>query len=53
MSKGSGSLKSMAVAGTVLGKRNVPGREDEKTDNTVAPGIPTERSVTSALTTGV
>ena len=44
-------MKRIAVAGTVLGWRNVPGSEDEKTDNTVAPGIPDARYETSGPTT--
>ena len=45
-------MKSIAVAGTALGRRNVPGREDEKTANTVAPGIPDARNEISAPTSG-
>ena len=47
-----GSANNIAVASTVLGIKNVPGREDENTANTVAPGIPEERRLTSAPITG-
>ena len=47
----SGSLNSTAVAGIVLGARNVPSIELEKTDNTTAPGIPATNAATSASTT--
>ena len=47
-----GSANNIAVASTVLGIKNVPGREDEKTAKTVAPGIPEERKLISAPTTG-
>ena len=47
-----GSANSIAVAGTVLGRTNVPGSDDEKTDNTVAPGIPDANNETSAPTNG-
>ena len=52
MAETSGSLKRIAVAGTVLGIRNVPGSDDEKTAKTVAPVIPDARNVTSAPTSG-
>ena len=48
----SGSLKSIAVALTVLGIRKVPGIDDENTANIVAPTIPDERKVTSAARAG-
>ena len=47
-----GSANNIAVASTVLGIKNVPGREDERTASTVAPGIPEERRLISAPTTG-
>ena len=47
-----GSLKRIAVAGTVLGIKKVPGRDDENTAKTVAPVIPDARKVTSAPTSG-
>ena len=46
----SGSLKRIAVASTILGMRNVPASDDEKTDNTVAPDKPDERKLTSERT---
>ena len=52
VAKNVGSANNIAVASTVLGIKNVPGREDEKTTNTVAPGIPEERRLTSTPTTG-
>jgi hypothetical protein len=48
---GSGSLNSTAVAGKVLGARNVPSSSVEKTDKTTAPSIPATRAATSASTT--
>ena len=48
----SGSLKRIAVAATILGIRNVPVSEEEKTDNTVVPLKPDERKLTSAPTKG-
>ena len=48
-----GSVKSTAVAGTVLGTRNPEfTKDDENTDNTTAPGIPFISVDTSARTTG-
>ena len=48
----SGSLIRIAVAGTVLGIRNVPGSDDENTAKTVPPVIPDERNATSGPTSG-
>ena len=48
---GSGSLNSTAVAGIVLGARNVPSSAFEKIDSTTAPGIPATNAATSASTT--
>jgi hypothetical protein len=47
-----GSLKRIAVALTILGIRNVPASDEEKTDNTVVPDKPEERKLTSAPTKG-
>ena len=47
----SGSLKSTAVAGIVLGARNVPSIVFEKIESTTAPGIPATNAATSASTT--
>ena len=49
----SGSVKSTAVAGTVLGTKNPELiKDDENTDKITAPGIPITRVDTSARTTG-
>ena len=47
-----GSAKSTAVAGTVLGTANVPGRLDENTPRAVPPFIPDIRELTSPATVG-
>ena len=47
VSKTSGSLNRIAVAGTVLGTKNVSGSDDEKTAKIVAPDNPFARRETS------
>jgi len=46
----SGSVNIVAVAPTVLGSKNDPGIEEEKTLKTMAPLIPAVKSATSAVT---
>ena len=47
-----GSAKSTAVAGTVRGTANVPGRLDENTPSAVPPFIPDISELTSPATVG-
>ena len=47
-----GSAKSTAVAGTVRGTANVPGRFDENTPIAVPPFMPDIRELTSPATAG-
>ena len=46
-----GSARITAVAGTVLGKTNVPMRSEAKTETTTAPLIPATSKDTSLATT--
>ena len=52
VSKSSGSLNRMAVAGRVLGAKNVSGSDDEKTAKIVAPSNPLASRETSLLRKG-
>ena len=52
VSETSGSLNRIAVAGTVLGAKNVSGSDDEKTAKIVAPGNPLASRETSLLRKG-
>ena len=52
VSETSGSLNRIAVAGTVLGAKNVSGSDDEKTAKIVAPGNPLASKETSLLRKG-
>ena len=47
-----GSARSTAVASTVLGIKNEPGRLEENTDKVVAPLSPDTKDVTSAAIVG-
>ena len=48
-----GSVMITAVAGTVLGKTNVPMRSEAKTETTTAPLIPATSRDTSLATKGL